>query len=306
MAAVHRVQQRARAVIARQRHRHVDAHLLDERGANEQRAHLRLEARKHFPGQVVEQQLGRGSRGGQPGAAAALLQGENQRCGPTVGALVDGAQGCVGNAIEVCPDDGVGLFPAQAQRVPVQHLHLPVGAQPDESRRRWRAAEHHHAALCRHLGERLTNHVVHGTVGSQLVVVVEHQQERRLQRFEEAAKIVPGEGSGLGLILGREQRQAARAGIAVTAHALAQVQAKGGGIGVAGVHLVPDAVTGPCVEVAGHQAGLAASRRSVHPQQRRPPRRVQRCEQPLARQHVAGARPRGLGGGCAADQSPPP
>ena len=151
VAAVHRIQQRSRALHHRTApppcRRSSPRRTRCERAASRTAG---VEARKHLAGQVVEQQLGRSTRGGQPGAAAALLQGEDQRCGPAVGALVDGAERC---RRKRPPDEPRTMASdSSRRRRSASQSSTSISRfarKPDERSRRRRAAEHHHAAVGR-------------------------------------------------------------------------------------------------------------------------------------------------------------
>ena len=236
--------------------------------------------RERLAREVVHDAVGRAAA--LVGEPAPLLQQQHEAGGPARGPLVQRGQQPSREGRRQPPHERARLRRRQPQIGPADLADGAARAQPREDGRRLRAAGDDHAPAVRQLVHRGAHGLVHGRVGRDLVIAVQHEHERRLQPLEELAQRF---AHGVA-------RRALRARAAGGAR---EVVEEARHAAVAGVALVPETVEAPRLEVAHDERGLAGARRSPHPRER--PAGVEQAEQARARQHPANARPGELGEG---------
>ena len=187
--------------------------------------------------------------------------------------------------------DGPRLGRREAQRLPVDQRQRIAGEQRGIGRGRLGAAEHEDVDARRHLGHALRHDRVEAGVLGHLLEVVEHQRRVGAEAGEQVAEEAPREAAQVGQVLGGQQRQLR----GCAGGRQAQVIDEGGGIGIGGIDLVPDAAALACLQVTGQQRGLARAGLGAEPDQGTPGRLVEQGMEARARQHVVQPRPRELG-----------
>src|SRR6185436_7573688 len=128
------------------------------------------------------------------------------------------------------------------------------------------------------------------------MVVVQHQHAAFGQTCEQLAEEPPGETANVVQVLGRQRWQRALLLTRVGCCGLTEIMKKSCQVGIAGIHLEPDALDAPGIEPARHDGGLAGTGRpdcEDCPTLRA--RLVQADEQPLARQRPRQTRTSQLG-----------
>ena len=211
-----------------------------------------------------------------------LLQCQCQTRCPAVGLVLQRRQGRFG-VVTTQTGDGAHFVSGQAQLFPVEPGKRLM--QPD--RRRCLSADHDQADAAGHFLPGDGQHTVHRRIGSQLVIVVQHQRGRLLhaciQRPEKQPRVsiqVAGE-------LGCQHRQAG-CGFGFAGrnrHGLGEVIEEAGRVIVAAIDMQPDAADPALTQIAGHQRGFAGARRPGDPDRALRAALVQPGKQALARQH---------------------
>ena len=245
---------------------------------------LESNPRRTLSRQVVEDELPRGQvrNIGHPALAYDLLEHENEPRHPALRLLVELLPGKLGACVIPLIDDCVRLLPGEPQRIPAHDFDLAVHSQAGHRRRRFGAAQHHHAAFGRRLGDRNLDHPVERRLRSELVVVVEHQHEGFGAFAEKGSEVTPGEGRQRLVVLGRKARQGTSG---IPSGVAAQVVEECGDVRVVGVDLVPARVEPAFAEVARNEGGLAAPRSGIDPYPGRSPRMVEQLEESLPGEH---------------------
>ncbi len=125
-------------------------------------------------------------------------------------------------------DHPLHLFPGQTQCIPIDDLQALVGAQACH-RGRWigTAGDDHATALGNFL-ETDSNDVMHGRGKSDIMIVVQDDDEGTLETGVQLPEVAPGENLRLGGVFGRHDGKRLAPLGADFEHGLSQVQEKRG------------------------------------------------------------------------------
>ena len=296
VALVQILQQLARMRAVRQLDHGVQRHLSEQRGHREDALLRRTQGCVDLAGEVVEQHLmtRAGERCFRIGELA-LLQQQDESTGPALRLFVQhlgrGAQLAVGANQRVHVLDFVERQP---QLLPAQQHELIVDAHARERGRRTGATEHNDHEAARQRCDAVTQGSVQLGVRGYLVIVVEHQHERRLHTCREHFEVATSECRASAEFRGQVRQSGPLVAGRVT-HREAEVMKERGQIAVALVQAIPQVRQILRFEIAAGERSLAGARRPAHPDDRLVPI-VQQLDQPGPPQNPRVVRTRDLCG----------
>ena len=283
------LEQRARARLAGRGLGHRRGHARQEGGPVQERVHRGRRLVEHLDREVVEDRRRRrvaGFRQRQPLRERTREQHDAGR--PAARELVERVE----PAVRIDPvrrRERGRLRARQAQRRELDRRQVRARQPAREPRRRRLAARDDSEDAGRHRSEQRVGHRVHRRVRGERLVVVEDEDERRVDRGAQALEETPGEEADARALRLAERREVGDAERG--AGAGREVKEERRRIGVAGVEREPETGQAPRLDPARDERRLPGPAGCRDPDRLAPARLVERREQALAPQDLPGGRP---------------
>ena len=281
---VHLRQDRTGALHPRQPLRHRRRHPGQERGPEKKGPSLLVQPPEDLASEIVDD-LGGHLRSDRPGLHASLvrpLQKEHEARRPAVRPLEKiPHQPRRRPSLPLQLHDPRRLLEGQAEVLPSERLHEPVGPVPREGGMGVAAADEDGADPRREAGDPLPERLEERGVLPHAMAVVEHQQGGNRKHRGEVLEVPLREHGQAGHAFRGQKRKAlplARGGLR---GGQPQVVEEGGEVRIRLIDLVPEAWKAPGLDVAADQGGLPASGRARDPEHGRLAGLVQKTIQPV-------------------------
>ncbi len=252
-------------------------------GKSQQHFTRRLRARtEHLVGEIVEDRLQvRGAVEDLEAARLAHSFEQQDEPGRPPARLLVQSRDKVARELVTSGDDRLHLVESQLHRVPVDEREPRRRTQARERRGRVDATDADEVARRRPLARHRCERPMHRRARGQLLVIVEHHHAVVAEFAVEATEEAQREAAAVARVFDRVPRQAFGAHARHRRSRQTEEVKEGSRIAVGPFELDPRSGASALLEIAGHQRGLACSRRRRDPDHRTGASIVERREQPL-------------------------